>query len=45
MPDHDHPISTPCEPIGSGELKMSKFEEKLKPLQGFGWVIRFILYS
>ena len=20
-PDHDHPISSPCEPNGSGELK------------------------
>ena len=22
--DHDHPISSPCEPDGSGELKMSQ---------------------
>ena len=22
MPDHGHPISSPCEPNGSGELKM-----------------------
>ena len=21
-PDHGHPISSPCEPYGSGELKM-----------------------
>ena len=25
-PDHGHPISSPCEPNGSGELK-----------KGFGW--------
>ena len=23
MPDHGHPISSPCEPNGSGELKRS----------------------
>ena len=23
-PDHGHPISSPCEPNGSGELKMSQ---------------------
>ena len=27
MPDHGHPISSPCEPNGSGELEM-----------GFSWV-------
>ena len=24
MPDHGHPISSPCEPNGSGELKIAK---------------------
>ena len=28
-PDHGHPISSPCEPNGSGELK-SKVQIKLK---------------
>ena len=23
-PDHDHPISSPCEPNGSGELKIGR---------------------
>ena len=25
-PDHGHPISSPCEPNGSGELKMVNFK-------------------
>ena len=26
-PDHGHPISSPCEPNGSGELKMNLYYE------------------
>ena len=26
MPDHGHPISSPCEPNGSGELKILKIK-------------------
>ena len=32
-PDHGHPISSPCEPDGSGELKMDDF--KCQPSTGF----------
>ena len=27
-PDHGHPISSPCEPNGSGELKMGEVNQQ-----------------
>ena len=32
MPDHGHPISSPCEPNGSGELRKKKKKKKKKNL-------------
>ena len=41
-PDHGHPISSPCEPDGSGELKMgcSASNQSVK-LQGPVYIMRF----
>ena len=41
-PDHGHPISSPCEPNGSGELKMyriytGKPEIQVKTSAKFSW--------
>ena len=35
VPDHGHPISSPCEPNGSGELKMRKRNSVLCPFQDY----------
>ena len=49
-PDHGHPISSPCEPNGSGELiklRLFKSSEYINekgdgPYHGFGYLSLFI---
>ena len=44
--DHGHPISSPCEPNGSGELKIDKFVCKyIEDIQVFGVNMSFISLS
>ena len=36
-PDHGHPISSPCEPNGSGELKIANFHfSRFKSIETLG---------
>ena len=40
-PDHGHPISSPCEPNGSGELKTTKMIFNLKPITHSMFLVNF----